>query len=232
VARARVLVVDPDPQLSELLAHSLGRAGVSTVTAPDAAVALSLFDSAEPDLIVLGLDIGTPAGLQVLQTVCTQAQVILLGSARGEVEMVRGLDLGADDYLVKPFSFTELLARVRARLRRAAMQPTSPPSTSPALVEVGDLTLDPRRGTVSYAGRPLRLTPTEVHVLEYLLGHAGTVVSTRTLLKAIWGRERPVGPDVVRVTMHRLQHKLNEAAARDLLGTVHGAGFVIRAEQS
>jgi DNA-binding response OmpR family regulator len=232
VARARILVIDPDPQLSELLAHSLSRAGLSTVTARDAAAALDLFENAQPDLVVLGIDIGTPAGLEVLQTVCTQTQVILLGSVRREEKLIRGLDLGADDYLVKPFSFPELLARIRARLRRAAMQPTTPASTSPAPLQAGDLTLDPARGTVAYAGRPLRLTPTEFRVLEYLLHHAGAVVPTLSLLEAVWGHEPAVGPEVVRVNMHRLQHKLCDAGARNLLGTVRGVGFVVRAEQS
>ncbi len=148
--RARVLVIDPDPQLAELLAHSLGRAGMSTLTACDAAAALGLFQSAQPDLVVLGLDIGMPAGLELLQTVCAQAQVILLGSGRREEQVVRGLDMGADDYLVKPFSFAELLARIRARLRRAGMQPITPPSTSPAL-RAGDLILDRAQGIVTYA---------------------------------------------------------------------------------
>ncbi len=106
MSRGRVLVIDPDPQLCELLAHSLGRAGLSTRTACNAVDALHLFESAPPDLVLLGLDISTPAGLEVLQTVCrrSQTQVIVLGSSRRDEDVVRGLDLGADDYLVKPFS--------------------------------------------------------------------------------------------------------------------------------
>jgi len=232
VSRARVLVVDPDPQLCELLAHSLRRAGASTVTATDAAGAFDFLEGTQPEVVVLGLDIGTPAGLEVLQTVCrrSQTQVILLGNSRREEDLVRGLDLGADDYLVKPFSFPELLARIRARLRRAAMPPTGPHSTSPTPLRVGGLTLDPAQGMVGYAGRPMRLTPTEFRILEYLLAHAGAVVSTRTLLDAIWGREHVVGPEVVRVTMHRLQRKLNDAGACNLLWRVHGMGFVARVE--
>ena len=232
MARARVLVVDPDPQLLELLAHSLGRAALSTVSARDAATALELFESAQPDLVVLGLDIGTPAVLEVLQTVCTRAQVILLGGARAEEPaVIRGLDLGADDYLLKPFSFPELLARIRARLRRAAMQGSTSPSAAPTSLEAGDLTLDPARGTVAYAGRPLRLTPTEFRVLEYLLAHAEAVVPTRTLQEAVWGREHAVGPDAVRVTLYRLQHKLTDAGARNLR-ILHSVGFVVHAERT
>jgi len=233
VPRPRVLVVDPDPQSCDLLAFSLGRAGVSTLTACDAVAGIDLFKSGHPDLVVLGLDIGTPAGLEVLQTVCrhSQTQVIVLGNLRREEDVIRGLDLGADDYLIKPFSFPELLARIRARLRRAAMQPTTDPlSISPALLQAGDLTLDSMRSWVTYAGRPVRLTPTEFRVLEYLLAHAGTVVSTRTLMESVWSRKQAVGSDVVRVTMHRLQHKLNQAGARTLVGAVHGVGFVVRAE--
>jgi len=239
VARARVLVVDPDSQLSELLVHSLGRAGLSSVSAQDAATALDLFDNAPPDVVVLALDIDSPAGLEVLETVCTRAQVILLGSVRREEKLIRGLDLGADDYVVKPFSFPELLARIRARLRRAALEPaprrsTSPAfvSTSPALLKVGGLTLDRAAGKVAYAGRRLRLTPTEFRVLEYLLLHAGTVVPTRILLEAVWGRDPAVGPEVVPVNIHRLQHKLRDAGACNLLSTVRGVSLVLRPEQS
>ena len=177
-------MVDPDPQLCELLAFSLGRTGLSTVTAGDAAGALDSLEDTQPDVVVLGLDIGTPAGLEVLQTVSrrTQIQVILLGSSRREEELVRGLDLGADDYLVKPFSFPELLARIRARLRRAAIRPTGQLSAPAASLQVGRLTLDPAGRSATYAGQLLRLTPTEFRILEYLLAHAGAVVSTRTLL--------------------------------------------------
>ena len=230
--RPNVLVVDPDPQLCDLLAFSLGRTGLSTVTAGDAAGALDSLEGTKPDVVVLGLDIGTPAGLEVLQTICRrrEIQVILLGSSRREEALVRGLDLGADDYLVKPFSFPELLARIRARLRRAAIRPTGPLSISAALLQAGKLTLDPPRGSATYAGQPLRLTPTEFRILEYLLAHAGAVMSTQTLLDAIWGREHAVGPEVVRVTMHRLQHKLNEAGACNLVDKVHGVGFVVRTD--
>jgi DNA-binding response OmpR family regulator len=234
VPRARVLVVDHDPDMSELLAHSLRRAGLSTVTARDTAEALDLIGSTRPDLVVLGLDIGTMAGFEALRAIRrhSQAHVILLGSVYREEDVIRGLDLGADDYLVKPFSFPELLARIRARLRRAAMQPTNPISASPRTLRAGSLTLDPAERTVAYAGRQLRLTPTEFRLLEYLLVHPGAVVPTRTLLEGIWGREHVAGTDVVRVTMHRLQHKLKEAAARNLVSTVRGVGFVIRTEQS
>jgi DNA-binding response OmpR family regulator len=147
VPRARVLVVDHDPDMSELLAHSLRRAGLSTVTARDTAEALDLIGSTRPDLVVLGLDIGTMAGLEALRAIRrhSQAHVILLGSVYREEDVIRGLDLGADDYLVKPFSFPELLARIRARLRRAAMQPTNPISASPRTLRAGSLTLDPAR---------------------------------------------------------------------------------------
>src|SRR6476620_11557004 len=120
MARAKVLLVDTDEQLLELLEHSLRRAGLSTFSAHDAPAALELFETAQPDLVVLGLDVGSPAGLEILQTVATHAQVILLGGARKEEHtLIHALDLGADDYVVKPFSFPELLARIRARLRRA-----------------------------------------------------------------------------------------------------------------
>jgi DNA-binding response OmpR family regulator len=222
-------VVEPDLELCELLAHSLARAGLSALTVRDAAAALDVLVSAQPDLVVLGLDVRTPSGLEVLRTASTRAQVILLGSGRIEEEVIRGLDLGADDYLARPFSFRELLARIRARLRRASTQPITPPASSPGLLQAGDLRLHPAEATVTHAGRPLHLAPTEFRVLERLLAHAGAVVTTQSLLEAVWGRERAVGPDVVRVTVHRLQHKLHEAGAGDPVETVRGVGFIIRA---
>ena len=234
VSRAKVLVVDSDTELCELLAHSLRRAGMLVVTAREVAAAVDLLERTQPDLVVLGLDIGTVGGREVLQIVTrrSQAQIILLGNVHGDEQVIRGLDLGADDYLVKPFSFAELLARIRARLRRAAMQPSSPFSTTATLLRADGLSLDRARRTATYEDRPLRLTPTEFRVLEYLLVHRGVLVPTRTLLEGIWGGEQPVGPDVVRVTVFRVQHKLNAAGGRHLLTTVRGAGFILRAEES
>jgi len=218
----------------DLLAHSLRRAGMLVVTAREVAAAVDLLERTQPDLVVVGLDITTPAGREVLQAITrrSQAQVILLGSVNGDEHVIRALDLGADDYLVKPFSFAELLARIRARLRRGAMQPASPFSSPPMLLHADGLTLDRARRTATYEDRPLRLTPTEFRVLEYLLVHRGVVVPTRTLLEGIWGCEQAVGPDVVRVTVFRVQHKLSEAGGRHLLTTVRGVGFIVRAEEN
>ena len=111
------------------------------------------------------------------------------------------------------------------------MQASPPTPTSSASLDTLKLTLDPERGTVAYAGQPLPLTLTEFRVLEYLLAHPDVVVPTRTLLEAVWGGEHAVGNEAVRVTMHRLQHKLTDAGARNLR-IVHSGGFVVHSERS
>ena len=229
VART-VLVVDADRELVDFLVFTLGRAGLSVIPAHDGPTGLARLAAEEPEVVVLGFDAAKPEDLELLQAVRrgSPAQVLLLAAHSTEDALVRSLELGADDYLVKPFSFRELTARIRARLRRARMQRTRAPVAPRSPLRAGELVVDMTTHTATYAGRAVRLTPTELRLLAYLLAQAGAVVPAPILLKAVWGRAHARRPDVVRVTAHRLRRKLEEAGARDILGSVPGSGFILR----
>jgi DNA-binding response OmpR family regulator len=225
-----VLVVDPDRELVALLAFTLGRVGIRVIPAHDGPAALALLASEQPDVVVLGYDPADPDDLDLLQTVRHRgpAQVLLLTDDRSEEALVRSLELGADDCLVKPFSFRELAARIRARLRRAEMLRTGTPVAPGPPLRAGELVVDLANHAATYAGRALHLTGTELRLLACLVADAGTVVPTPVILRAVWGREHSGRPDVVRVTARRLRRKLEDAGARDMLGSVRGSGLILR----
>jgi DNA-binding response OmpR family regulator len=229
----KVLVVDSDRELVALFVFSLGRAGMRVIPAHDAPTSLALLASEEPDVVVLRFDPSNPDDLGLLQAVrrSSPAQVLLLADYRSEDVLVRGLELGADDWLVKPFSFRELTARIRARLRRAAMLRTGTPLALPSAQRAGELVVDMVNQRATYAGKALHLTRTELRLLAWLLAHAGAVVPTSVILQAVWGTEHSRRPDVVRVTASRLRRKLEEAGAHDMLGSVRGSGFILRTGQ-
>jgi DNA-binding response OmpR family regulator len=226
----KVLVVDSDRELLAVLVFTLRRAGLRVIPADDGPTGLALLASEEPDVVVLRFDPANRDDVDLLQAVRRRgpAQILLLAEDRSEDARVRGLELGADDCLVKPFSFRELAARLRARLRRAEMLRTHTPVAPPSPLRAGELVVDMTDRTASYAGRTLHLTRTELRLLACLLAAAGTVVPTRVILQDVWGREHSRRPDVVRVTATRLRRKLEEAGARDLLGSVRGSGFILR----
>jgi DNA-binding response OmpR family regulator len=153
---------------------------------------------------------------------------LLLADRSSEDVLVRSLELGADDYVAKPFSFRELAARIQARLRRAEMLRTSAPMAPRSPLRAGELLVDVANHTATYAGCALHLTLTEIRLLAYLLAHAGSVVPAPMILQEVWGREHSQRPDVVRATAHRLRRKLEAAGAGDLLATVRGSGLILR----
>ena len=227
----RILLVDDDRELIDLLAFALRRAGLEPISAHDAATALRVFDERRPDLVVLDVNLGASSGLEVLKELRRRAQspVIMLTALDSEEDKVRGLEAGADDYLTKPFSHRELIARIRAQLRRSGQEPQRrAPETR---LEVGGVTLDLAEHSVSKAGQPVGLTVTEFRLLHCLMSSAGTVVPTNVLLKQVWGYNDPGGSDVVRVTVHRLRRKLEDDPARPtLLHTIPGVGVLLKAE--
>jgi DNA-binding response OmpR family regulator len=228
-----VLVVDSDRELVALFVFTLGRAGLRVIPAHDGPTCLALLASEEPDVVVLGFDPSNPDHLGLLQAVrrSSPAQVLLLADYPSEDALVRSLELGADDWLVKPFSFRELAARIGVRLRRAEVLRTGTPTAPGSTLRAGELAVDMATRSATYAGKTLHLTRTELRLLAYLLGHAGAVVPTSVILQAVWGPERSRRPDVVRVTATRLRRKLEEAGARDILGSVRGSGLILRTGQ-
>ena len=228
----RILLVDDDRELIDLLAFALKRAGMEPVGAHDSGSALRQFDERKPDLVVLDINLGASSGLDVLRELRRRSPlpVIMLTALDSEEDKVRGLEAGADDYLTKPFSHRELIARIRAQLRRSGQEwPTQrAPETR---LEVGSITLDLGEHSVTKAGAPVSLTVTEFRLLHCLMANAGRVVPTAEILKQVWGYQDPGGSDVVRVTVHRLRRKLEQDPARPhLLHTIPGVGVLLKAD--
>jgi len=230
----RILLVDDDRELIDLLAFALKRAGLEPIAAHDATAALRQYEEREPDLVVLDINLGASSGLDVLKVLRRRGQlpVIMLTALDSEEDKVRGLELGADDYLTKPFSHRELIARIRAQLRRSGQEWQPTRRTAETRLEVGSITLDLAEHSVTKAGQPVSLTVTEFRLLHCLMSNAGTVVPTATLLKQVWGYHDPGGSDVVRVTVHRLRRKLEADPSRpSLLHTIPGVGVLLKAEE-
>jgi len=220
----RILLVDDDRELIDLLAFALKRAGLEPIAAHDARAAVRIFEERQPDLVVLDINLGASSGLDVLKELRRRSQlpVIMLTALDSEEDKVRGLEAGADDYLTKPFSHRELVARIRAQLRRRA------PETR---LQVGTVTLNLAEHSVTKSGQQVSLTVTEFRLLHCLMTNAGTVVPTGTILKQVWGYQEAGGSDVVRVTVHRLRRKLEHDPTRPLLlHTIPGVGVLLKAD--
>ena len=206
----RVLVVDDEPQIRRALRVGLVSHGYQVQMAASGEEALELAASAPPDVVILDLVLPGRNGLEVCQALREWSPVpIIVLSARGqERDKVQALDLGADDYLTKPFGMDELLARIRVALRRAGGAPPSP------ILASGELRLDQARRLVTLRGEPVHLTPTEYDVLRYLMANAGQVVTHRALLTAVWGPGYEDSARMLRVFIAQLRRKIEPVPAR------------------
>jgi DNA-binding response OmpR family regulator len=221
----RLLVVEDDRMLSELVRRSLVEAGFAVDVASDGEQAEALAFVNDYDGIVLDLMLPRKSGLQLLQQMRREGRTtptLILTGRRAKEDIVRGLDVGADDYLTKPFDLDELKARVRALVRRGG----APRSEHVAL---GGVLLDRRRRQASVEGQQLRMTPKEFALLEYLMTRADEVVSRTELLEKVWDFHFDPGSNVVDVHVARLRAKLRLTNARVRLETVRGIGFVLAA---
>lgn len=221
-----ILLIDDDRELIAVLTLALQRAGFGVRSARDAPTAIALMDSERPDLVVLSVPLRTTNALDLLAHLrrSSRAVVIVLTGRGGEDDRVQGLELGADDYVSKPFSPRELVARIRAHLQHHE-RPEEP--AAPTLT-VGPLTLDAATHTVTNAGRPVLLTVTEFRLLHTLMVQAGRVVPFATLLQQVWGYDDPSVTDVVRTTVYRLRRKLHDDPAQPrLLTSIPGVGFLL-----
>ena len=231
----KLLVVDDDRELVELLAFGLGRAGFEVKGAHDSPTALRLIEEERPDAAILDVNMGPWNGLDLLKTIrksrSSSMVVLMLTCHDDEASKVRGLELGADDYVTKPFSFHELVARVNAQLRRyGRVVPEMPKPIAPVL-QIGPINIDSTTHAVVKDGSPVHLTATEFRVLHYLMANAGTVVRTRQIMKQIWGFDDPSGRDTVRVTLHRLRSKVEDNPSQPhFLHTVPGVGVMFCAD--
>jgi two-component system, OmpR family, KDP operon response regulator KdpE len=205
---ARVLVVDDEPEITRALRSILTAHGFDPVLASSAAEGLDLLQRRRPDLLLLDLVLPDQSGLDVTRTIRQDLDLdlpIIVLSAHGEEEgKVQALDLGADDFLTKPFGVNELLARMRAALRRASGARPS----GEAVVEHGPIRMDLERREVSVDGRPVHLTPKEYDMLQYLLTHVGKLVTHTTLLRAIWGPEYADARPYLHVFVGQLRRKI------------------------
>jgi two-component system, OmpR family, response regulator MprA len=224
--RPRVLVVEDDVDIAGVLRRSLDKEGYEVRIAADGEAALGEAGVFEPDAVVLDLGLPKLDGVEVCRRLREDGDVpILILTARDALDSrVEGLDSGADDYLVKPFDRDELLARMRALLRRR------PPRGS-AFVVVGDLRLNPDTREVFRGERRLDLTAREFELLEYLMRNARIVVSRQALLDEVWGYHPFAETNTVDVFISNLRRKLEEGGEPRVLHTMRGAGYVIREQQ-
>jgi len=205
----QILVAEDDRDIAELIAHYLQRAGWSTHIAASGDAALAYARRHPVDVVILDLMLPGLSGLEVCRALrgdpATASLPIIMVTARAdERDRIDGLETGADDYVAKPFSPNELVARVRALLRRA----TRPPAAASATLHVGSLVVDPVRHTVTDHGRPVTLTAKEFMLLQYLLQHRGRVLSRDVLLNDVWGYRYTGGTRTVDVHVRRLREKL------------------------
>ena len=219
-----VLVVEDESALSTLLRYNLEREGYRVFEARDGEEALILADEVKPDLVVLDWMLPQLSGLEICRRLRGRGDMrnvpIVMLTARGEeTDRIRGLDTGADDYIVKPFSMTEFLARLRAVLRRVR------PSLVEDIVTVGEISIDRGSHRVRRCSRDIHLGPTEYRLLDQLMQHPGRVFSREQLLDSVWGSDVYVEARTVDVHVGRLRKALNQSGEKDPIRTVRSAGY-------
>jgi two-component system phosphate regulon response regulator PhoB len=223
---ARVLVVEDEEPISHLLTYNLEREGFSVATAADGEEALVAVDEARPDMIILDWMLPKISGIELCRQIRSRADTreipVIMLTARGEEEdRVRGLDVGADDYVTKPFSMSVLVARMRAVLRRTA------PALAGDVAVFADLVLDRQLCRVHRGKREIRLGPTEFRLLDTLMQRPGRVYSREQLLDRVWGQDVYVEIRTVDVHIGRLRKALNRRGERDPIRTVRSSGYAI-----
>ncbi len=225
----KILIVDDEAAVIEAVAYNLRQEGYQVFSADDAGLGLEMVRREKPDLLILDVMLPSASGLDVLRTLrkSSPLPIILLTARVGEAERIGGLEAGADDYVTKPFSMRELMARVRTVLRRA--RPDIGAHTAP--VVSGDLRVDPDRREVTLRGEALYLAPREFDLLYFLASHPGKVFSRQALLDQVWGPDAFVGDKTVDVHVRGVRVKIEEdpAEPRHIL-TVRGVGYRFRAD--
>jgi DNA-binding response OmpR family regulator len=222
----KILVVDDDLVLSDVVTFTLEREGFQVVRAFDGEAALHMWASEQPDLLVLDINLPKLDGFSVCRRIRQEAETpILMLTVRGEEDIIRGLNLGSDDYITKPYSPRQLNARIQAILRRAGK------SAAPTTRQVGDLILDPTRREIRRAGgESVTLTPLEAQLLDYLMLNTGHVFTTEAIIAQVWGMQGS-DRDGLRQLVRRLRSKIAQAAGESspanlpLIETVPGLGY-------
>ncbi len=220
----RVLIVDDDPHIREVIAFALEKDGMTTSMASDGAEALKMFEQRAPDFVVL--DVGMPEmdGLEVCRRIraTSNCPILFLSARDDEIDRILGLEMGGDDYVTKPFSPRELVARVRAISKRASTQPVV---EQDSILEFGILKLNSERRTVFVSGTAVELTETEFDILAVLLRRPGIVFDRNAILDQAWGDNIHVSDRTIDSHMRNLRSKLKQAGCPDAIRTVRGVGF-------
>jgi len=218
--RARILVIDDEPQITRVLRASLTAQNFDVRTANDPEEGVRLFREWPPDLVITDLMMPGMTGVEVCRAVrATSSTPVLVLSVRDqERTKVEALDAGADDYVTKPFGIQELLARIRAHLRRA-------PERGTAAIEAGDFTVDVQAHSICVQGKQIHLTPKEFDLLVHLARNAGKVITHRALLTAIWGAQSAHQPEYLRVFIGQLRKKLESETGKQYIQTEPWVGY-------
>ena len=218
----RFLVVEDEQRIADFLKRGLESAGYAVDTAQDGRSALDMVHATDYDLIILDMMLPDMDGLEVLERVRNRkaSPPVLILSARGSVDdRVKGLELGADDYLIKPFAFVELLARVRVLLRRG--------TPTPERLQIGDLVLDCIRRRVTRAGEAIELAPKEFSILEYIMRNRGRPLSRTMIVEHVWDMDYDGLTNIVDVYIRHLRSKIDDKWPTKLLHTVRGIGYML-----
>ena len=220
---ARILVIEDEHDIADFLRRGLVYKGYQVDVAGDGEEALDIARQQPPDLVILDLMLPDLDGIEVCRRLRGGGDVpIIMVTARDAVtDKIQGLDAGADDYITKPFVFDELLARVRAALRRRT-------PTGQEVLRVGDLVIKPSSREVFRGDRQVELTTREYELLEFLARHAGQVVTREIIFERVWGYNFEVESDAIKVYIRYLRRKLNAEGERDLIHTVRGIGYMLK----
>lgn len=222
----RILVIEDEKRIADFVGRGLECSGYMVDVAETGASAISMFHAAEYDLVILDLMLPDMDGLAILERIRNRkgSPPVLILSARGTLDdRVKGLELGADDYLVKPFAFMELAARVRALLRRG--------QAAPERLQVGDLVMDCARRKVTRGGEPIDLAPKEFSILEYLMRNKGKALTRTMIVEHVWEMDYDGLTNIVDVYIRHLRTKLDEGKPYRLLRTVRGIGYMVDAPE-
>lgn len=229
IAETSILIVDDEPALREALTYSLSREGYAVSSAATSAEALAKVDRQMPNFIVLDLGLPDADGLELCRRVRSRSSVpiLMLTARQSEVDKIVGLEMGGDDYMTKPFSIRELLARIKAILRRSAQDANARQVDT---IEFGETVIDRLAHRVTHKGEEITLTPLEFEMLSFLAENRGIVFSRETLLDRVWKYSYPEGSRTVDVHMRWLRQKIEDDPARPkILLTVRGVGYKLEA---
>jgi two-component system, OmpR family, KDP operon response regulator KdpE len=216
----RILVIDDEPQITRVLRAALSAQGYDVRTANEPEEGLRIFRDWPPDLVVTDLMMPGMSGVDLCRVIRSRGTtpLLVLSVREHERSKVEALDAGADDYVTKPFSIQELLARVRAHLRRA-------PERASSAIEAGDFVVDAQAHTITVQGKPIHLTPKEFDLLLHLARNAGKVMTHRALLTAVWGAQSAHQPEYLRVFVGQLRKKLENETGRQYIQTEPWVGY-------